>query len=522
MYSLLIVDDETIVRTTLATMVNWEELGFVIVGSLSTGKAALHLAQAQQVDVVLTDIKMPVMDGLALMEHLQTLPAPPLCYVLSAYSDFDLVRKAFKLGAVDYIVKSDISPTQLEGLAEDIKTRMGGRGQPLTVPPPEQLNPARQLLELAQGMGDAQSPLLTRNYFLACLEIDDYRKESLRFGKDLEAGLTQPLLEFAGQVPRVAARCVLTAVSPARYLLLYSEEEHSSYSSARSICAQVQKVWKNYMNLSVTVGIGGMGRCPADFTERLREAGNNLTVKYIFGRGGVFGPDVAELFSVAQAQQEAARYEPLVAALGIASPAALPEQLQHLFLSMNSHAVAEARTTALQVIYHTAFMLADAGEGLWDVFNTEAETDFYQKLSRLGTVSDVQHWITNFANWVTDYCHTTRTDSKLDIMEKAKRFIAANYADPGLNLAAIASYVGLNEKYFCTRFHKEVGGNFSSYLNNLRISMAKRMILKSDLKMYEVSEAVGFGSVEHFTRVFKKLTGVSPLALKKPGVPPEG
>ncbi|MEG0752526.1 MAG: response regulator, partial [Angelakisella sp.] len=98
MYSLLIVDDETIVRTTLATMVNWEALGFTIVGSVPTGRAALNLIETQPVDVVLTDIKMPVMDGLTLMEHLRKLPTPPVYYVLSSYSDFDLVRKAFKLG----------------------------------------------------------------------------------------------------------------------------------------------------------------------------------------------------------------------------------------------------------------------------------------------------------------------------------------------------------------------------------------------------------------------------------------
>ncbi|MEG1390882.1 MAG: response regulator [Angelakisella sp.] len=514
MYSLLIVDDETIVRTTLATMVNWEALGFTIVGSVPTGRAALNLIETQPVDVVLTDIKMPVMDGLMLMEHLRKLPTPPVYYVLSSYSDFDLVRKAFKLGAVDYIVKGDISAVQLEQLAEDIKKNLSDRGAG-GLPKAKETSPAGQLLDIALGNTDIHSPLLQHSYYLACLEIDDFRKESLRFGKDLDVNLTQPLLQFAGQIPRVAARCVLTPVSPSRYLLLYSEEGNTSYQSATSICVQLQKVWKNYMNLSVTVGVSSLGNIPEDFPQRLREAGNNLTLKYIFGRSGVFGPGVAELFSVAEAQREAARSEALVTALKSASPAAVPEQLQLFFVELCSGTVAAARTRALQVIYHTALMLADAGEGLWDVFNTESETDFYQKITRLETMEDIQHWITNFAHWVTDYFHTTKTASNMDIMEKAKRFIAGNYADPGLNLAAVASFVGLNEKYFCTRFNKEVGVSFSAYLTDLRISMAKRMILKTDRKMYEVSEAVGFGSVEHFTRVFKKLTGTSPYALKK-------
>ncbi|MEG0541569.1 MAG: hypothetical protein RR528_04510, partial [Angelakisella sp.] len=153
----------------------------------------------------------------------------------------------------------------------------------------------------------------------------------------------------------------LTPVSPSRYLLLYSEEGNTSYQSATSICVQLQKVWKNYMNLSVTVGVSSLGNIPEDFPQRLREAGNNLTLKYIFGRSGVFGPGVAELFSVAEAQREAARSEALVTALKSASPAAVPEQLQLFFVELCSGTVAAARTRALQVIYHTALMLADAG-----------------------------------------------------------------------------------------------------------------------------------------------------------------
>lgn len=513
MYSLLIVDDETIVRTTLATMVNWETLGFTIVGSVPTGRAALNLIQTQAVDVVLTDIKMPVMDGLALMERLNELPAPPLCYVLSAYNDFDLVRKTFKLGAVDYIVKGDISPAQLEGLAADIKKHLAHRG-PHSTPQAGLISPAQQLLEMALGMAELQNPMLERRYFLACLEIDDFRRESLRFGANLQEQLVQPLLEFAGQIPRVAARCVLAAVSSSRYLLCYSEEEKGSYAGVRSICEQLQRVWKNYMNLSVTVGISEAGACPSDFPRCLRETGENLTLKYIFGRGGVFGPDVSALFSVTRAQRAAPVFEPLIAAIKASGPAALPEQLSLCMAELDEQ-VSQARIWALECVYHIALMLADAGEELWDVFSTQSETDFYQKISRLHTPEDIKRWLTNFTSWLADYFHTTKTDAHMDIMEKAKRFITSSYSDPDLNLAAAASYVGLNEKYFCTRFNKEVGVSFSAYLTDLRVAAAKRMIQKTDLKMYEVSQAVGYGSVEHFTRVFKKRTGTSPQAFRK-------
>lgn len=104
-----------------------------------------------------------------------------------------------------------------------------------------------------------------------------------------------------------------------------------------------------------------------------------------------------------------------------------------------------------------------------------------------------------------------------DSIAKAKGFLADNFANPELTLKSAADYVGLNEKYFSSRFTKEAGITFSAYLTDLRMQRAKQLMMTTDLKMYEISERVGYHNVEHFNRMFKRAMGVSPSDYRRSG-----
>ena len=102
---ILIVEDEVLVRCGLRSMVNWEKLGLDVIGDASNGKEALEIYEKEKPDIVMTDIKMPVMDGLELIRTLKEKNYPGEILVLSNYEDFDSVRSALLLGAADYLLK---------------------------------------------------------------------------------------------------------------------------------------------------------------------------------------------------------------------------------------------------------------------------------------------------------------------------------------------------------------------------------------------------------------------------------
>ena len=108
MVRILLVDDEPLVRDALKELINWEKYDFVIAAEAFDGVTALEELKRKQIDIVLTDIKMPVMDGLQLINKIQELYKDIRCVVLSAYDEFNLVRKAYAEGAKDYILKSEI------------------------------------------------------------------------------------------------------------------------------------------------------------------------------------------------------------------------------------------------------------------------------------------------------------------------------------------------------------------------------------------------------------------------------
>jgi len=113
MLKVLIADDEKIVRIALKTMIKWEEHGFQLVGGAQDGAAALALTEKVRPDIIITDLKMPGMDGLAFIEKLQERNYPGKIIVLSNYGDYDLVRKAMKSGAIDYLLKITLKPQEL-------------------------------------------------------------------------------------------------------------------------------------------------------------------------------------------------------------------------------------------------------------------------------------------------------------------------------------------------------------------------------------------------------------------------
>ena len=124
MYQVLIVDDEPIVKIALRSMIDWESLGFHICATASNGEEALEMAERFHPDLVICDLKMPVMDGIDLIKAAKDKKMDREFLVISNYQDFNYVRTALVLGASDYILKVSISPEELTSQLQKVKTKL--------------------------------------------------------------------------------------------------------------------------------------------------------------------------------------------------------------------------------------------------------------------------------------------------------------------------------------------------------------------------------------------------------------
>lgn len=507
MIRVLLVDDEAVLRSSLSTMVNWEEEGCKVVGSASNGKEALELLRSQTVDLIFTDIKMPIMDGIRLLDALSRFDTPPVTVALSAYNEFDLVRKAFRLGAQDYILKNDLNESSLKTLLISLKKNVLQRTDSEQAHGEEE-PPGDRLRRMALGNEKPDETFLGGCWSLACLDIDNFQSVSLRFKGDLSATLIQPLIEFAHQVPRLKTHSVIAALSPSRYVLLFQGKEKAA--QAGDICRQVLWAWKRYMNISASGGLSRIGNSAEEFADCLHECEMNGGFKYIFGFGGAFGEDTNDLLDIRAIHAMGAKLEALLTDVRQMRSDALLAGQQELFSSFHGGLLEDAKRTALAIVYHVQIEMLNTGGDFWHSFHTKIQSDYYQQIACLEDVSGVERWISHFLLSAVSYYEATQPSVEVDSLEKARRFIMEHYTDSDLNLTAVARHVDLNQKYLCSQFSKRFGKSFVSYLTELRLNHAKQLILKTDMKIYEICYTVGFSSVEHFIRLFKKATGVTP------------
>ena len=517
MRNVLIVDDDTIVRITLRSLINWEEKGYHIAADAIHGRQALDFIKDHPVDLVITDMKMPVMDGIGLLEELNRFKDMPAVLVLSGYDDFKLVRDAFRLGASDYLLKAGLTEETLvsmlkrmdEEVFQDQQGETGEEKKPVTAIPDSSL-----LGDMALGKRSLDESFFQQEYLVIQFEIEDFHKVSARFGEDFEEELIKPMIELAGQIPRVASRCIFGAVGPSRYVMLYRITDPGQYmDNSVSACRQLCNVWKHFMNLSVSVGISSPGNGSKDFLTRFEEAGERLRLKYLKGKAKICDPWEKDVVSFEEVRQTGLEYARLLKGLMVGDELSVWSEKKRLFSDLYKMELKAAKDVCLCIICNMAWQLSDNHDDITALF--VEEINYYVKIGRLDGMRSLELWLNNFFRWIMDY-NARQTDRRqADMMIRAKRFIMDNYANPELTLGSVAGFVGLNEKYFSTRFTKEEGMTFSNYLTEVRIRKAGELMETTDLKIYEISQSVGYNSVEHFTRVFKKLCGVSPGGYRK-------
>lgn len=515
MKQVLIVDDEIIVRITLRTLIDWEGFGYQVAGDAVNGNQALQYMESHPVDLLITDMKMPVMDGLGLIHEIRKRNLSPQILVLSGYDDFKLVREAFRMGAADYLLKSDLDAQILEGTlrkmgdGEESSSEKGGTETDRT-----ENRQSRALADMAMGKRPVDKSMFTGEYMAVQFEIEDYMQHAARFQRNIEEELVRPFLNFANQIPRVASKCILGALSPSRYVMLYSVADGRVYrENVISTCRQLCSVWKNYLNLPVCAGVSEKEADPEAFMERLEEAGSQLRLRYLKGKGCICASWEKDQISFEQVKRTQEKYGKLIQALFVSDELEAEAGKGRLLAALYDMDFKKALKETLCVVCCLAWKMEENHDDIRTMFSDEI--DYYKKLERFSEIRELELWLNNYFRWFLDYQKHKQDRSQEDMMVRAKRFILDNYSNPELTLGSVAGYVGLNEKYFSSRFTKEEGMTFTNYLTEVRIRKARELMDQTNLKIYEISQSVGYNSVEHFTRVFKKICKVSPGSYRK-------
>jgi len=404
MYSVLVVDDEPFVRLSLVGLHRFAAEGFDFAAEAGNGAEALAvLAARPEIDIVLLDLSMPVMDGLEVLRRLRAAPPPrpTAVIVLSAHDDYHLVRDAFKLGAIDYLLKSELDAEILHTALEKAASGLAPSGERTAA-----ILQRRQLEFLkAQVLRDllsaATPPELEETFgglaialappFAVCgFWVEDLEVVSRREGEGGLARFSETAAHSLRQALAAAGRGEVVPLGPGHAVVLFSPPPGTTTALealARAFCEDAVDYLSRYLSVKVTFSVGPT--CAA-----VREA-----------------------------------------------PASL----------------AAARAAR-------------------------------------------------------------KVESRIVVL--AKRAIHERFADPEFSLEAASERAGVSKNHLSFEFSRETGETFTEYVARVRVDEARRLLATTSLLVYEVGVRVGYPSVEHFSRVFKKVAGVSPVKFRAGFRPP--
>lgn len=533
MLNVLIVDDDIIARTNLKTLINWNECGFEI-GEASNGSDAVSDLERNNYHIVITDMSMPNMDGLALIEHLEKNYPAIKVIALSGYNDFDYVSQSLKKGAIDYILKHKLDANGLlaalhearKAFLSELQTTMERQKQL------EQLHQSRTVLvqrfikKLANGQVTDKNTILEnletlniniglKNLIVISAEIDGFL---LLKGQNLEV-LIQSFLNISEEVLKELNGSVIIYMENGRFMIIACLGENYSYlfihNQLIEIIGRIKSSLKRYLGVTVSFGISNVCNSIQNISKYFREAEKALNSKFYIGKDHILwsGQEAGlkENFITLDIKDE----NNIVENLKKANLGEVMKNLEEIFSrAVNSNASYKSVQVICAELYNIANKTAKEF-GIEDPLISSGSETPYEILNKFDTIQDTKQWMMNTMEKYTALIEATRVNQDFSgHTKKAIEFINKNYGK-AISLTEAAEYAGVSVQYLSTVFKEDCGMVFTDYLNNVRVNRAKNLILNSSDKLKDIIPAVGFNNYNYFFKVFKKITGITPDEYKK-------
>ncbi|MNW37732.1 putative response regulatory protein [compost metagenome] len=529
MHKVLIVDDEVLARVGIKSFVQWNEAGFEVVGEAENGKKAFAMIMDLQPDIVITDIHMPVMNGIELIKAVKKENIPVEFLVLSAYDDFEYVKEAMRLGANDYILKLEMEPKALTELLNKLREKIETEHTKKTAEKyfmrsKENISTIQEKLfkemvfghkyrndEFEGKLKEIQITLPGQNLICLVLNLDNKGRFDKRNTKDVYL-LDYAIMNIINEVLVDYQYGVVFCSRPEEYIIIFSAGEEKNLDQYDQKVAELERLikrfLKEYLNISVTIGVSNFFqeyvKLPIAYQQALYAVNQNFNLP----RGSTIRykdiiPESSEDddLSLDLDLKNLERQFEAADVLGIGNS----------FDMMINYFLVDAKKITREHLKATCAALIFMINSYLDKYKMEKgklwEIDPYKQLEELKTQRDFISWIEQLkVKLLNELDHA---DEPKRMIAKAKQFVNRNYMEE-ISLESVSKYINFSANYFSAVFKKETGTNFIDYVTNVRIEAAKRLLTEQKYKIYEISQMVGYENEHYFSRVFKKITGVSP------------
>lgn len=530
MYRILLVDDEILVRDAIKENIDWKSLDCELVGDCENGKQASEFVKENPVDIVLTDILMPYMDGMELSKFLHDNYPDVVIVIFSGFGEFEYAKKAIQYGVSEYLLKP-VTAMELTGVINKMKEKVDQlrseknkmnkltensekyrkNAQVIRSKNMEALvNCTTDVSKSIQRLAEMGIDISAISYRVALFDIDLY---SGMYELDTEKQQESALMAFV--LYNISDEIVTREEAGFAYQegnnrvgILFQEKWSRNFTEkTREICREIQDKTKEVMGFDVSMGIGKWVKKPEELVQSHNMAQDTLQYRYLLG--GNLLIDMEEKHPV----QEISIDEPLSVLkealktgqedLALQTLVSIEDLIRNALMQKS-----RACMYLQQVIRTMDNACEDVSADMEQI--REGRDELIREITDQKFFGEACEVVARHTKRVISILSAMNTSSSERQARLAIDYIQKNYMVPDLSLNSICSYLNISTSYFSTIFKEETGETFTEVLIRTRMEKAKELLENTTMKNYEIAEKVGFSDPHYFGISFKKMTGYTP------------
>lgn len=529
MYKILIVDDEPLVQVGIKSMLNCQALGLEICGVAANGEAALELIENTSPDIVICDIKMPIMSGLELIKVCCERYGfhKPVFIFLTSYEEFAMAKEALTYQASDYLIKLELTPAALDEAIkraiERIPAKPYAPSAASNVSDMEQLHYNEKFyIRLLQNMFDSPKQLKLQSEYLGihldadayqCIYIEFFDHTNNNLSKEKQLSLYTSAYNLLHEliikyfsavvIPLDVNHCAVIAT-------IRQTDGKNSPDTAHIIEAlsQMQASLRKYYNIVMKAGIGSVVTSPPKLSESYQYA--RQAYSFIDDEHSFLSIDECQtidhnhrIFNLSLFRQQ------LQTAFEEFDEDILSQIIDELTTMFSEYPQRnfQALDAACSILYMAISSLPGGEQTVAEMFSDYP--DSYRSIYHRQSMEQITAWLDLFKNKLCDYFVSRKSSHTNHTVNLVKRYIAEHICDK-LTLNDVAYSFSITPNYLSQLFKKHNDLGFNEYVTSCKINEAKRLMADGSMKIYEISDKLGFESSFYFSKVFKKKEGISP------------
>lgn len=534
-----LVEDEMVIRRGIKNSIDWEKEGYIFCGEASDGELAYPMIIKEKPDILITDIRMPFMDGLELCKLVKKELPNIKILILSGYDEFDYAKEAIRLGVTEYLLKPISSGKLLEalnGVSESIRREK------------EDKDLVRKYMEEMRDNTEHEKQKFFEQMIAGNLSMADALETGKKYEMNLSAGMYNLLLfrftlgkenRKSGELLGEAEYAIEKLTERLEYVfefqrgvegwafLLMADNEEQMSERVKELSKDLEEIMKNYSTIAYFGGIGQPVARLRELEESFREAERALAARFTMELNRIISVedirmaqnvdtlDDIEITSFGEIEKARTMLEKFL------NNGAEDEIDEFVDVYINELPEENLKSVLMsQYIIMDAYIVmmsfCEKIEGIEGEMQAQSE-ELKNSMKTIQTLEEIKNYIRMLLKKIIGVRDTISGRRYSDIIEIAKDQIRKTYMSDEISLNTIAAEVGMSPSYFSSIFSKEMGKTFVEYLTEIRMDRAKELLMCSSMKTSEIGYEVGYKDPHYFSYIFKKTQNCTPKEFRARG-----